>query len=100
MKRGAFDFIVKPWENEKLISVLDAAYKHKDAGTKKKSIKPAVSQTATMHWGSSPEMKNIFRTVNKIASTDASILITGENGTGKDVLAAEIHRRIQTEWGK
>ena len=92
MKRGAFDFIVKPWENEKLISVLDAAYKHKDAGTKKKSIKPAVSQTATMHWGSSPAMKNIFRTVNKIASTDASILITGENGTGKDVLAAEIHR--------
>ena len=92
MKRGAFDFIVKPWENEKLISVLDAAYKHRDAGTKKKSIKPAVSQTATMHWGSSPEMKNIFRTVNKIASTDASILITGENGTGKDVLAAEIHR--------
>lgn len=92
MKRGAFDFIVKPWENEKLISVLDAAYKHKDAGTKKKSIKPAVSQTATMHWGSSPAIKNIFRTVNKIASTDASILITGENGTGKDVLAAEIHR--------
>ena len=43
MKRGAFDFIVKPWENEKLISVLDAAYKHKDAGTKKKSIKPAVT---------------------------------------------------------
>lgn len=92
MKRGAFDFIVKPWDNDKLVSVLDAAYKHKNAGTKKTSVKPEVNLEVTMHWGSSPEMKNIFRTVNKIAATDASILITGENGTGKDVLAAEIHR--------
>lgn len=93
MKRGAFDFIVKPWENEKLIDILSSAYDHKLSIAKKSPVLHTVQQqNPGMKWGESPAMSQIRRTVGKIASTDASVLITGENGTGKDVLAAEIHR--------
>ena len=92
MKRGAFDFIVKPWDNEKLLSTLTAARDKarkamgRDAG--KDREKPGA-----MYWGTSEAMAAIRRTVEKIAPTDATVLITGENGTGKDVLAREIHAR-------
>ena len=91
MKRGAFDFIVKPWENEKLVTTLTAAYDHraKEFSHEEKSI-PA--SAVPMLWGGSPAMSSIKKTVDKIAPTDATVLITGENGTGKDVLAGEIHR--------
>ena len=92
MKRGAFDFIVKPWDNEKLIEVLDAAYKQKSTSARKTVAQMEIDQQTSMYWDDSPEMKDLSRMVHKIAATDASILITGENGTGKDVLAAEIHR--------
>lgn len=93
MKRGAFDFVVKPWENEKLIYILGSAYEHKASATRKSvTVKTVPQQSPCMKWGESPAMNQIRRTVGKIASTDASVLITGENGTGKDVLAAEIHR--------
>ena len=96
MKRGAFDFIVKPWDNEKLVSVLQAACDkvvQKSGKTGKTVAKEAESSTvAKMYWGEGPVMSGIRRTVEKIAPTEASVLITGENGTGKDVLAAEIHR--------
>ena len=90
MKRGAFDFIVKPWENEKLVSTLDSAYRQKARKTAKEgetTTGPAVG----MVWGKGESMSAIRRTVDKIAPTDATVLITGENGTGKDVLASEIH---------
>ena len=87
MKRGAFDFIVKPWDNDKLISTLKAAF---DASPKSaKKSEPA--SPSEMYWGDTPAMMQIKRTVEKIAPTDATVLITGENGTGKDVLAREIH---------
>lgn len=89
MRRGAFDFIVKPWDNEKLISVL------KNACCKacKSSIKDTFSDDKVeMFWGGTPAMQTIRHNVGKIAPTDATVLITGENGTGKDVLAQEIHR--------
>jgi two-component system response regulator HydG len=88
MKRGAFDFIVKPWDNEKLIETL-----RKASIVNKKESKPTESEAdSSMFWGSGKAMKVIRSRVNKIADTDATILITGENGTGKDVLAREIHR--------
>ena len=91
MKRGAFDFIVKPWENEKLVETLKAAYANIN---RQSSTQPTHSpSTPTMLWGNGPSMSAIHKTVEKIAATTASILITGENGTGKDVLANEIHRR-------
>ncbi|MCR5433905.1 MAG: sigma-54 dependent transcriptional regulator [Bacteroidaceae bacterium] len=93
MKRGAFDFIVKPWENERLIAVLtearDKARKAlKRDGRQKSGLE---SGEYAMFWGNSPAMNTIRRTLDKIAPTDATVLITGENGTGKDVLAQEIH---------
>ena len=90
MKRGAFDFIVKPWENEKLVETLKAAYESRSKEAREASS--AAPSSLKMHWGKGQAMSNIRRTVEKIAPTDATVLITGENGTGKDVLAGEIHR--------
>lgn len=91
MKRGAFDFIVKPWENDKLVATLKTAYDHKANETGTSDNNPP-AYSLKMLWGKGPEMSAIRRTVEKIAPTDATVLITGENGTGKDVLAGEIHR--------
>ena len=101
MKRGAFDFIVKPWDNEKLIEVLTAARdKARKAMGRDARLDPGMTGAVTpdligglMFWGSSRPMAAIRKTVEKIAPTDATVLITGENGTGKDVLAREIHAR-------
>lgn len=87
MKRGAFDFIVKPWDNAKLLGILEkACEKHKPQS----SNEPA--DATRMLWGESEAMQDLRRIVERIAPTDANVLITGENGTGKDVLANEIHR--------
>ena len=104
MKRGAFDFLVKPWENEKLIEVLTAARDKarksmgRDARSGALSVISSDSsvissevEKSLMFWGASQPMAAIRKTLDKIAPTDATVLITGENGTGKDVLAKEIH---------
>ena len=85
MKRGAFDFIVKPWENERLIAVLSSA---RDKARKKQKMS---DEAPHIFWGDGRRMQAIRKTVQKIAPTEATVLITGENGTGKDVLAREIH---------
>ena len=92
IKEGAADFIVKPFDNEKMIStLLEARDKNKtaDKAMGKHSGKAAQS---TMYWGDSEVMTDMRHVVEKVAATDANILITGENGTGKEVLANEIHR--------
>lgn len=92
MKRGAFDFIVKPWDNDKLIEVLTAARdKARKAMKRDARSEQAMTAESQMFWGSSMPMEAIRKTLDKIAPTDATVLITGENGTGKDVLAREIH---------
>ena len=88
MKRGASDFIVKPWDNAKLIEPLTSIRDRKDAP--KKGAVPAAGPQ--MFWGDGPEMQQLRHNVERIAKTDATVLITGENGTGKDVLAHEIQR--------
>ena len=90
MKRGAFDFIVKPWDNEKLVATLTAA-RDKARKAMGRDAKKKEDKAAPMYWGTSRAMAVIQKTVDKIAPTDATVLITGENGTGKDVLAREIH---------
>ena len=103
MKRGAFDFIVKPWDNEKLVATLTAARDKARKAMGRDSSACGLRMTgdhchaerseASMYWGTSRAMAVIQKTVDKIAPTDATVLITGENGTGKDVLAREIHAR-------
>ena len=93
MKRGAFDFLVKPWENDKLIEVLTAARDKarksmgRDARSGAASVISSEAGKSPMFWGTSQPMAAIRKTLDKIAPTDATVLITGENGTGKDVLA-------------
>jgi DNA-binding NtrC family response regulator len=91
MKRGAFDFVVKPWDNAKLLATLEEACKKHRLGTHRMDL-PFTNTTPMMRWGESKEMQQLREMVEKVAPTDATVLITGENGTGKDVLANEIHR--------
>jgi len=91
MKRGAFDFVVKPWDNAKLLATLEEACKKNRVGTHR-MCPPTNTTTPAMQWGKSKAMKQLREMVEKVAPTEATLLITGENGTGKDVLANEIHR--------
>jgi len=88
LKEGASDFIVKPWQNQKVIeSLREMLQNHKKHGLK--SAKPSVSGTKIV--GESEELQQVFAKVKKVAPTDANILILGENGTGKDLIAKAIH---------
>ena len=92
LKEGAADFIVKPWHNDKLIDTIKSLLE------KKGGLKPAPATVKSASAGSnilgdSAVMQDIFLKVNKVAPTDANILILGENGTGKDLIAKAIHER-------
>lgn len=103
IKEGAADFIVKPFENEKMIRTLvEARDKNRavDNIINRNGGKPGGKDAqSAMYWGDSEVMNNLRSIVEKVAATDANILITGENGTGKEVLANEIHR-LSTRCGK
>ncbi|RWY50117.1 sigma-54-dependent transcriptional regulator [Mucilaginibacter gilvus] len=92
LKEGANDFVVKPWHNEKLIETIKDLLDKKE-GTSKTSKPSGKSNAGTSILGDSEVMEDIFHKVNKIAPTDANILILGENGTGKDLMAKAIHER-------
>ncbi len=92
LKEGANDFIVKPWHNEKLLTTIKELLDKKEgAKPTKSSVKGPAGETSIL--GESEVMQDIFYKVNKIAPTDANILLLGENGTGKDLMAKAIHER-------
>ena len=92
IKEGAADFIVKPFENGKMISTLTEARDKNKAADKAADKLGGKNAQGLMYWGESEVMTDLRHVVEKVAATDANILITGENGTGKEVLANEIHR--------
>lgn len=98
IKSGAIDFISKPWEKERLLSTLSSAMKLRNSRTEINSLKKQVAAMALEKErnyeivGESEAMLQIFDTIEKLSNTDANILILGENGTGKDLVARAIYR--------
>lgn len=99
VKKGAFDFILKPWDNNKLISTLNAAMKLRKSRVENISLKNTtdtlkqeLKKASHSIIGQSESMRNVMNMVKKVAKTDANIFITGENGTGKELIAREIHK--------
>jgi two-component system, NtrC family, response regulator HydG len=100
LKEGATDFILKPWQNEKLLATLTSASRLKESynevdklSKKQKQLQSDLKKPYADIIGSSASMKNIFSIIDKVAQTDANILILGENGTGKELIARAIHER-------
>lgn len=89
LKEGANDFILKPWHNDKLIEAMKELLKKNPGVDKPKNSNTYNNEII----GESACMRDIFRTIEKISPTDANILILGENGTGKDLLAKAIHEK-------
>jgi two-component system, NtrC family, response regulator HydG len=94
LKEGAADFVVKPWHNEKLIVTIKDAIRKNEIGRNSPGAQSSAGPMLGSEMiGDSDSMKDIFYKVEKIAPTDANILILGENGTGKDLIAKAIHER-------
>lgn len=100
MKEGAVDFVQKSWDEKHILSTLLAAYQLrcskmeiKSLKSKQKRLNQEINKNKSFVIGKSAGMKEVFRTVDKVAATDANVLITGENGTGKEVVAREVHLR-------
>jgi DNA-binding NtrC family response regulator len=99
LKAGASDFVLKPWDNEKLLATLQLAIqlnmskneirqlKERETGLKKE-----INRDQKHIIGTSPQLMKVLNLARKVAKTDANVLITGENGTGKELIAQEIHR--------
>ncbi|WP_242118584.1 sigma-54-dependent transcriptional regulator [Aestuariivivens sediminicola] len=88
LKEGASDFLVKPWKNDKLIEAINTLIRKKKGALSKPNLK---FKKETRIVGESEVMQDVFTKISKVAPTDANILILGENGTGKDLIAQAIH---------
>jgi two-component system response regulator HydG len=99
IKEGATNFVLKPWENKKLLATITANLKVRESKkeieelrSKNRVLSNDMDQSYQQLIGKAPAMEKVLNTVNKVARTDANILILGENGTGKELIARAIHR--------
>jgi DNA-binding NtrC family response regulator len=99
IKEGATDFVLKPWENEKLLATIYSAMRLRetkmevaDLKSKQKLLSADADNKFQDIIGKSMPMQQVFQTIDRVARTDANVLILGENGTGKEVIARSIHR--------
>ncbi len=100
LKEGATDFVLKPWQNEKLIATISTAIRLKKSYNEvdklrkaKEMLEEQISQPFRDIIGNSPAIKEVFSLIDKVAKTEANILILGENGTGKELIARAIHQK-------
>jgi len=100
LKQGATDFILKPWQNEKLIATIATAIKLKQSYNEVDKLKKAkemleeqISKPFAEIIGKSQAIQEVFNLTDKVAKTEANVLILGENGTGKELIARAIHQR-------
>ena len=99
LKEGAADFIIKPWDNEKLMATLRTVYRIRRSSleisglkTREQLLTHEANKSKPIVSGKSPAMHAVMNLAMKVAKSDANVLITGENGTGKELIAKEIHR--------
>lgn len=99
VKQGAIDFVLKPWENSKLLATINTAVQLRKSRTevqnlrlKEQNLKLAINKDTNNIIGESAEIMQVLDVIKKVANTDANVLITGENGTGKELMAQELHR--------
>jgi DNA-binding NtrC family response regulator len=100
VKGGAIDFVLKPWQNEKLLATISSAlnlrYSRLEVDklrSQQKQLSEDIDQRYHNMIGVSPPMQHVFATIDKVATTDADVLILGENGTGKELVARALHRQ-------
>ena len=100
IKAGATEFILKPWQNEKLLATISAAINLRQSRTEVDNLRSRqiqlsadLDQPFKDFIGISPAMQTVFSTIEKVANTEANVLILGENGTGKELVARELHRQ-------
>jgi DNA-binding NtrC family response regulator len=98
LKEGALDFVLKPWDNKKMLATIKAAYQLvnsrrqvKRLTLKEKNLKQIINQYQKQIIGDSSAITDVLKVTRKVAKTEANILVTGENGTGKELIAREIH---------
>ena len=99
IKSGATDFVLKPWQNEKILATINSAIQLRQSRLeaqllrqKQREISAVLDQPFTDFIGTSHEMMQVFNTIKKVSATDANVLILGENGTGKELVARAIYR--------
>ncbi|WP_339836611.1 sigma-54 dependent transcriptional regulator [uncultured Maribacter sp.] len=99
LKEGATDFILKPWNNERLLTTVKSAYELRKSQKevqhlkqKESNLKQVINQNTNYIIGNSKALNSVLSLVQKVAKTDVNILVTGENGTGKELIARELHK--------